>query len=66
LKVAPRSNPAMLEIFRDRDRKPLRDMVPWAGEFAGKHLVSSVQVWCVTGDPELKTSIQDFVYRLVA
>src|SRR6185295_127220 len=35
LKVAPLSNPAMLEMFRDRERHPLRDMVPWAGEFAG-------------------------------
>ena len=66
LKVAPLSNPAMLEMFRDRDRKPLRDMVPWAGEFAGKHLVSAVQVWRVTGDESLKSSIVDFVQRLVA
>src|SRR3954447_27046737 len=35
LKLAPLSNPAMLDIFRDRDRSPLRDLVPWAGEFAG-------------------------------
>jgi hypothetical protein len=66
LKVAPASNPAMLEMFRDRDRRPLRDMVPWAGEFAGKHLVSAVQVCRVTGDASLKTSIADFVKRLVA
>src|SRR3954468_15749605 len=45
LKVAPRSNPAMLDMFRDRDRLPLRDLVPWAGEFAGKYLTSAVQVY---------------------
>src|ERR1043166_3668328 len=45
LKVAPLSNPAMLEMFRDRDRRPLREMVPWAGEFAGKYLTSAVEVW---------------------
>src|SRR5688500_1773332 len=43
LLVADRSNPAMLQIFRDRDRKPPRDLVPWAGEFAGKYLISAVQ-----------------------
>ena len=36
LLVAPKANPGMLEMFRDRDASPLRDMVPWAGEFAGK------------------------------
>src|SRR5262245_54630586 len=51
LKVAPSSNPAMIEMFRDRDRHPLRDLVPWAGEFAGKYLVSAAQVWRVTGEP---------------
>jgi uncharacterized protein len=66
LKVAPLSNPAMLEMFRDRDRRPLRDLVPWAGEFAGKHLVSAVQVWRLTGDESLKSSVRDFVKRLVA
>ena len=31
LAVAPDANPGMLEILRDRDRRPYRDMVPWAG-----------------------------------
>src|ERR1043166_6740582 len=66
LKVAPRSNPAMLEMFRDRDRRPLREMVPWAGEFAGKYLTSAVQIWRVTSDASLKQCIADFVRRLVA
>lgn len=66
LKLAPLSNPAMLEMFRDRDRRPLREMVPWAGEFAGKYLTSAVQIWRVTGDESLKKFIADFVARLVA
>ena len=28
LLVAPLANPAMLEMFRDRDAPPLRDLVP--------------------------------------
>src|SRR6266545_7958385 len=66
LVVAPFSNPAMLEMFRDRDRRPLREMVPWAGEFAGKYLTSAVQVWRVTSDESLRKCIADFVTRLVA
>ena len=38
LLIAPHANPAMLEMMRDRDNRPLREMVPWAGEFAGKYL----------------------------
>jgi len=66
LKVAPASNPAILEMFRDRDWRPLRDMVPWAGEFAGKYLTSAIEVWRLTGDDSLKLAIANFVRQLVA
>ncbi len=65
LKAAPSANPAMLEIFRDRDRQPLRDMVPWAGEFAGKYLTSAVQILRLTQDATLKTFIRNFVNQLI-
>lgn len=64
LKVAPLSNPAMLEMFRDRDASPLRRQVPWAGEFAGKYLTAAVQVCRVHSDPELREFIGRFVRRL--
>ena len=66
LKIAPHSNPAMLEMFRDRDRLPLRHMEPWAGEFAGKHLTAAVQVYRVSGDPQLRKFIEWFVPQLIA
>ncbi|MBI3922531.1 MAG: glycoside hydrolase family 127 protein, partial [Armatimonadetes bacterium] len=65
LKVAPLANPGMLEMFRDRDRKPLRDLVPWAGEFAGKYLTGAVQVLRLTGDPELRALLSQFVRELI-
>jgi uncharacterized protein len=64
LKIAPFSNPAMLDMLADRDRKPLREMVPWAGEFAGKYLTAAVLVWRVTGDDSLRQLIVRFVERL--
>lgn len=66
LLVAPRANPAILQMFRDRERTPRRDLVPWAGEFAGKYLTSAVQTLRATGDKQLKTSLERFVKELIA
>lgn len=65
LLIAPKSNPGMLEMFRDRDLSPLREMVPWAGEFSGKYLTGAVQVLRTTADPALKACLKDFV-RILA
>jgi hypothetical protein len=40
---APQANPGMLEMFRVRDRQPVPNLVPWAGEFVGKYLISAIQ-----------------------
>lgn len=64
--VAPHANPGMLEIFRDRDAAPLRNIVPWAGEFAGKYLTSAVQVLRTTGDERLRKHIGKFVKILTS
>lgn len=66
LLVAPDANPAMLQMFRDRDRKPVRDLVPWAGEFAGKYLTSAVQCYRLTRDERLRDHLTGFVQELVA
>ncbi|MFZ2658369.1 MAG: beta-L-arabinofuranosidase domain-containing protein [Victivallales bacterium] len=60
------ANPAMLAMFRDRDRKPYRKMVPWAGEFAGKYLTHSVQILRLTGDARLRSHLEQFVKELCA
>lgn len=65
LLVAPKANPGMLELFRDRDAAPLRQMVPWAGEFAGKYLTAAVQVLRATNAPKLRAWLQDFVRILI-
>lgn len=62
---APFANPAMLEMFRNRDRKPYQDQVPWAGEFAGKYLTHAVQIYRLTRDAELGRHICWFVGEFV-
>jgi len=63
---APQANPAMLQMFRDRDRVPHRDLVPWAGEFAGKYLISAAQALRLTRDPRLRQQVRAFVGDLIA
>ena len=66
LLVAPAANPAMLEMFRDRDRLPRRDLVPWAGEFAGKYLTSAVLCMRLSADARLRAHLDRFVDELIA
>lgn len=61
----PENNPAVLQMFADRDAEPHRTLLPWSGEFAGKYLTGAVQVLRVTGDARLKTQLASFVARLV-
>jgi DUF1680 family protein len=66
LVVAPAANPAMLEMFADRDKEPYRNLLPWSGEFAGKYLTGSVQVIRLTGDRAFRDQLHEFVGRFVA
>jgi hypothetical protein len=61
---APAANPALLEMFRDRDRQPGRDLVPWAGEFAGKYLTHAVQILRLTRNSRLRRHLDGFVRDL--
>jgi len=62
---APESNPAMLEMFRQRDVFPYRNLLLWSGEFAGKYLTHSVQILRLTGDEHLRKHLRQFVEELI-
>ena len=47
---ATMANPAILAMFKDSDTKPCRELVIWAGEFAGKYLTHAVQILRLTAD----------------
>jgi len=66
LLTAPQANPGMLAMFRVRDRTPVPDLVPWAGEFVGKYLISAVQALAMTGDPALRECVEGVVRAFIA
>jgi DUF1680 family protein len=66
LLIAPEANPAMLQMYRDRDRPPRRDLLPWSGEFAGKYLTAATLAYRATGSRSLKAYLRRFVADLIA
>jgi DUF1680 family protein len=63
---APRTNPGLLEMFRVRDRQPTPQLVPWAGEFAGKYLLSCVSALRESERADLHRHTSAFVAELIA
>ena len=59
-------NPAVFEMFADRDKKPYRSLLPWSGEFAGKYLTHAVQILRLTNNQDLRDYLQGFVDKLVS
>ena len=59
------TNPAILYMFRDRDVKPYRDLLPWSGEFAGKYITGAYYVYLATGRRDLYDYVQRFISDLL-
>lgn len=64
LTQAPGNNPGLLDMFARRDAGGKLDLVPWAGEFVGKYLISGVQAMRMSEDPKLRQTLQNIVDRL--
>lgn len=61
----PASNPAMLEIFFDRESKPGRNLLPWHGEFVGKYLCASILSYKILRNPAQKALIEKVMQRFL-
>ncbi len=59
------TNPAILAMYRDTERRPLRDLLPWSGEFAGKYLTGAALLYDLTGDERLGRYLQGFADALL-
>ncbi len=63
--VVPKTDPGLLEMFARRDSGTKPDLVPWAGEFVGKYLISGVEAMRMSDDPRLRQTLQGVVDRLI-
>lgn len=59
------SNPAILDMFHDRDMMPFRDLLPWSGEFAGKYITSAYYIYNLTKDKVLYDYITGFIDEML-
>ncbi|MEI6579276.1 MAG: beta-L-arabinofuranosidase domain-containing protein, partial [Eubacteriales bacterium] len=59
------TNPAILDMFCDRDKKPYRDLLPWSGEFAGKYITGAYYIYRVTNSEKLYNYITKFIDELI-
>lgn len=62
----PQADPGLLGMFALRDRQPTPQLVPWAGEFVGKYLISAIQALRMNDDPQLEETVQAVVRELIA
>ncbi len=62
----PAANPGMLEMFALRDRQPASKLVPWAGEFVGKYLLSAIGTLSMVDDAALEKQVASVIEQLYA
>jgi len=63
---APVANPGMTEMFQMRDRIPVPQLVPWAGEFAGKYLIGAIQALRMSDAPHLQATVEEVIAAVLA
>jgi DUF1680 family protein len=59
------TNPAILDMLRDRDLRPARHLNPWSGEFAGKYLTGCALIYRLTRDSRLKKYVTRFIAEML-
>ena len=60
------NNPAIIDMFADREKEPYRDLLPWSGEFAGKYITGAWYVYRLTRDRKLLEYVAAFMDKLIS
>jgi DUF1680 family protein len=63
---APAADPGLLAMFALRDRQPTPNLMPWAGEFVGKYLISAIQAIRFDGDAKLFATTKSVIQEVIA
>ena len=61
----PDADPALTEMFSDREQSQSRNLLPWSGEFVGKYLNASILSYRILRDPRQKIMIDRVVHALL-
>lgn len=71
----PDAHPSMITMFNMRERnrtyiipwtgKEAGDLLPWSGEFVGKHLLGAQLVYRMNRNPKLKASIDNLIRKVI-
>ena len=59
------TNPMLLNMYKDRNKKPYLDLNPWSGEFVGKYLTSCYYSYKLTGNEKLKTYALNVIKEII-
>lgn len=60
------TNPAILSMLRAKNQRPSRYLLPWSGEFAGKHLTGCAYLYRLTRREELLEESRAFLAELLS
>jgi len=60
------TNPAILDMYRDANKKPYRKLMMWSGEFAGKYLTAASQIYAFTHNEALGEYLRGFVEEMLS
>ena len=63
---APGDNPGLLGMFAARDDSSAPNLVPWAGEFIGKYLLSAIQALRYSDNAALRAQTANLVSETIS
>ena len=58
-------DPAIIEMFKERDIIPYSNPLPWSGEFAGKYITGAYYIYKITRNKALFDYINAFIDELI-